>query len=95
MSKAPAVKPTAPVQAKPMREAAPAASKAPVRRPEDITLDYEVQAPEAANTPVPTLNVPGASASARQLAEGTPVLHVPDAPAAPDFAQEYKHESKA
>jgi len=95
MSKAPAVKPTAPVQAKPMREVAPAASKASERRPVDITLDYEVQAPEAANTPVPTLNVPGASASARQLAEGTPVLHVPDAPAAPDFAQEYKHESKA
>lgn len=76
-----------PVQ-KPVQQPAQAQQPAPVQaqyKPEGVALDYEVQVEEAEHTPVPTLNVQGATASARQLQQGAPVLQVPQAPAAPDF----------
>ena len=107
MSKVPDVQPTVPVQ-KPMQKpqaapvqkaaeaSAPAARPAePVHTPEEVTLDYEVKAAEAANTPVPYLNVPAATASARQLAKGAPVLVVPESPAAPDYSDVINQETKA
>lgn len=94
VAKAPAVKPAS---AEPMKAAAPAATQPaePEHKPQGVTLDYEVQAAEPPNTPVPTLNVPGATASARQLQQGTPVLKVPESPSAPDFADSIKQETKA
>ena len=102
MSKAPEVKPTAhapQATPKPVRQTvqpqAPVQQAAPVKpvqqpapehKPEGVYLDYQVQAKETASTPVPVLQVPAATASARQLQQGTPVLTMPDAPAAPDFA---------
>lgn len=84
MSKAPTVKPTAPVQAKPVPKAA--SKPEPVHKPEAVTLDYQVQPDESTQTPVPVLEVPAATASARQLQQGAPVLNVPS-PAAPDFTE--------
>lgn len=105
MSAAPSVKPTAPVQQarpKPQPAAKPVQAKAPQPapvqaeyKPEGVALDYEVQAKEAVHTPVPTLNVPGATASARQLQQGAPVLQVPDSPTAPDFTDTIQNERKA
>ena len=46
------------------------------------------------NAAFPSLNMPAATASARQLNTGTPVLTVPDTPAAPNFSTENNH-SKA
>lgn len=90
--KAPAVKPSAPVpQTTPVQK--PAAEV--THKPEGVSMNYAVPAKESAHTPVPTLNVPGASASAKQLAEGTPVLNVPASPAAPDYPGEYHQETKA
>lgn len=90
MSKSPTVKPTVPVQAKPVQKAAP--KPEPARNPEAATLDNQTQAKEAAQTPVPVLEVPAATASARQLQQGTPVLNVPS-PAAPDFT-DVMHDHK-
>nr|MBR4280690.1 5-bromo-4-chloroindolyl phosphate hydrolysis family protein [Clostridia bacterium] len=111
MSKAPTVKPTVPVQKtaaapKPVQKPAeipqPAKTVNPVaapaeevRVPEGVTLDYQVQTAHAEKTPVPYLNVPAATASARQMSEGTPVLQIPESPAAPDFADAIQKESKA
>lgn len=110
MSKAPTVAPTVqrePVKpaaqrpaAQPVPQAAPAKAPAvqpaaPEHIPEGVALDYEVAPDEAVRTPAPVLNVPTASASARQLAGGAPVLNVPNAPAAPDFGSEYQQETKA
>lgn len=104
ISKAPTVNPTAPVEAvKPVAHAV-AAKRAAVQSaeapnaeyaPESVTMDYEVQAKASANTPAPTLQVPGTTASARQLFEGAPVLHVPDSPTAPDFGDAMHNQSKA
>lgn len=94
VSAAPSVKPTAPVQqnkaSKPVQQPVqkPVQQPAPVQaqyKPEGVALDYEVQVAEAEHTPAPTLNVPGSTASARQLQQGAPVLQVPQAPNAPDF----------
>lgn len=71
----------APVQ-KPVQQPAPVQAQ---YKPEGVALDYEVKVEEAEHTPAPTLNVPGSTASARQLQQGAPVLQVPQAPAAPDF----------
>lgn len=97
VAQAPAVKPTVPVkQAAPVQKTAAVPQPViPEHQPKAVTLDYEAPVQETTNTPVPTLNVPGASASARQLAEGTPVLHVPQAPAAPDAPDVLNHKSKA
>ena len=82
--------------AEPAAQPVPAAKPAePEYKPEGVSLDYEAPVEEAVNTPVPTLNVPAASASARQLNEGTPVLNIPESPAAPDFADAIQQESKA
>jgi len=43
----------------------------------------------------PTMNAPNTTASARQLQQGTPVLRVPQAPAAPDFSHESNQQTKA
>jgi hypothetical protein len=97
--KAPVVKAAQPVQkpvVKPAEQPVPAEKPAePEHKPESVALDYQVPVTETVSTPVPTLNVPAASASARQLSEGTPVLNVPDAPTAPDFADAIQQESKA
>ena len=119
MSQAPTVKPTRPIQAKPVKQEAPApkaekkpaaASAQPVHEakpvqttapadeacmPEGVKLDYEVPAEDAERTPVPYLNVPAATASARHLFEGAPVLNVPDSPAAPDYSDEVNQATKA
>ncbi len=92
----PAPAPT-PVE-KPAAQPAPAPIVQPAEpeyKPEGVQLDYQVQTEEAERTPVPYLNVPAATASARQLQQGAPVLNVPEAPAAPDFAQTSNQESKA
>jgi len=84
--------------AKPAAQPAPAPVEKPAEpeyKPEGVQLDYQVQTEEAERTPVPYLNVPAATASARQLQQGAPVLQVPQAPTAPDFAQESNQESKA
>lgn len=73
----------------------PAAPAEPDYKPEGVELDYEVQVESAERTPVPYLNVPAATASARQLQQGAPVLNVPEAPAAPDLTDAFKQESKA
>ncbi len=95
----PAVKPAATPVQKPAEKPAPVKAEAPAKpdyRPEGVTLDYTVQVEDGKDTPVPYLNVPAAStASARQFMEGTPVLHVPDMPAAPDFADAIAQENKA
>ncbi len=95
MSKAPTVKPTAPVQPKPVQKAAPKPAVQPVHKPEAVTLDYEVQAKESESTPVPVLEVPAATASARTLQQGAPVLNVPDSPAAPDFADTFHNHKQS
>lgn len=89
---APAPKPvTQPAPAPVQKAAAPTpAPAAPEYRPEGVYLDYEVQAKEAVSTPVPVLTVPAATASARQLQQGAPVLTVPGSPVAPDFADAAK-----
>ncbi len=84
----------APAKAAPAPQAAPVKPADPERMPEGVKLNYEVQAEKAEKSPVPYLNVPGATASARQLQEGTPVLNVPASPAAPDFSNLQK-ETKA
>ena len=92
MSKAPTVKPTAPVQPKPVQKAAPKPATQSVHKPEAVTLDYEVQAKESESTPVPVLEVPAATASARTLQQGAPVLNVPTASAAHDLPQSNQRE---
>lgn len=105
MSKAPTVNPTAPVQQKPAKK--PVQQAAPVQKPveapkpaepeykpEGVKLDYQVQMENTEKAPVPYLNVPGTTASARQLAEGAPVLNVPESPAAPDYSDVFKSETK-
>lgn len=42
-----------------------------------------------------SLDMPAATASARQLQQGTPVLKVPESPTAPDFNDVIKNETKA
>ena len=84
----------------PVRQPAPAQvpaaqPAAPEHKPEGVALDYEVTHEAAVRTPVPTLNVPAATASARQMQQGAPVLNVPDSPAAPDFADAYRNETQA
>ena len=109
MSKAPTVKPTAPVKTNAAKPAArPVDAPQPVQHPvavpqpaeaehipEGVTLDYQVQARQTEKTPVPYLNVPVATASARQLNEGTPVLQIPESPAAPDFADTLRKDTQA
>lgn len=106
MSAAPTVKPSVPVkpaqQAKPQVAAQPAQASKPQPAPvqaeykaENVSMNYEVPIPEATRTPAPTLNVPGATAAARQLQQGAPVLQVPEAPAAPDFTDGMQNERKA
>lgn len=95
MGKSPTVKPTVPVQTKPLQQTASTVSRDAEYKPEAVTLDYQAPAMHSSNTPVPTLNVPGASASARQLAEGTPILHMPESPAAPDLSDAHQRTSKA
>lgn len=111
MSKAPTVKPTAPVkaaapvnkpEAKPVEAPQPVQEQAevppisePEHMPEGVTLDYQAQVAQREKTPVPYLNVPTASASARQLNEGTPVLQIPESPAAPDFEKTITKETQA
>ena len=118
MSQSPTVKPTTPVQQKPVQKpvaqpapqkpvqkpvAAPKAAEAPkpvqaaeaVHTPEAVTLDYQVQTEEAVRTSVPSLNVPAATASARQLQQGAPVLTIPEAPAAPDYSTILHQDEKA
>ena len=111
MSKAPTVQPTVqtvpPVKAvKPVQKPAekpvevPNAAPAPAPaveeyKPEGVTLDYEVQAEESVKTPVPYLNVPAATASARQLQQGAPVLNIPDSPTAPDFSDAVNRNEQA
>ena len=105
MSKAPTVKSAAPVKQpetkaveapqpvqKPVEISQPAA---PDHIPEGVFFDYQAQAAQRENTPVPYLNVPTASASARQLNEGTPVLQIPESPAAPDFAETISKKTQA
>lgn len=65
------------------------------RLPEGVSLDYQVQMEQAEKTPVPYLNVPAATASARQLNEGTPVLQIPTSPAAPDFTEAISKKNQA
>ena len=111
MSKAPTVKPTEPVKAaapvkkpeakpieapKPMQKPIDIPQSAePEHMPEGVSLDYQAQVAQREKTPVPYLNVPTASASARQLSEGTPVLQIPESPAAPDFAETITKETQA
>ncbi len=104
MSQAPTVRPTAPVEAKqpaakaaqpvqkPVEQPVPAAQE---HTPEGVALDYTVPVEVSESTPVPTLNVPASTASARQFMEGTPVLNVPEAPTAPDFSDAIQQQSKA
>lgn len=89
----PAVAPVEKSAAQPA--AAPVIAAEPEYKPESVSLDYEVQVEEASRTPVPYLNVPATTASARQLQQGAPVLQLPDAPAAPDFTDALNQESKA
>ena len=94
----PAAQPAPQPVEKPAEQPAPAPVEKPAEpeyKPEGVQLDYQVQTEEAERTPVPYLNVPAATASARQLQQGAPVLQVPHAPSAPDFAQESNQESKA
>lgn len=98
-----AVAPKAEPQAKPEPAVAPPkATPAPVQtpvepdyKPQGVELDYEVPVDTAERTPVPYLNVPPATASAKQLQQGAPVLNIPDAPAAPDLTEAFNQESKA
>ncbi len=107
MSKAPTVKPTTPVKAaaqvkKPVEVPQPVQKPVEVPQPaepeympESVSLDYQAQVAQREKTPVPYLNVPTATASARQLNEGTPVLQIPESPAAPDFAETITKETQA
>lgn len=65
---------------------------------DEVTAQLRQSAHAAAReTPVcsaPSMTRPAASASARQMAEGTPVLHVPHSPAAPDYTAGSQHQSK-
>ena len=61
---------------------------------DEVTAELRQSAQSAAKE-MPISSTPGASASARQLAEGTPVLHVPNSPAAPDFTRESQQKTKA
>ena len=61
---------------------------------DEVTAELR-QSAQAAAKEMPISSTPGASASARQLAEGTPVLHVPNSPAAPDFTRESQQKTKA
>ena len=61
---------------------------------DEVTAELR-QSAQAAAKEMPISSMPGASASARQLAEGTPVLHVPNSPAAPDFTRESQQKTKA
>lgn len=63
-------------------------------KPEGVTMDYEVPVEEPVSTPVPYLNVPTTTASARQLQQGAPVLQVPQSPSAPDFTENLNQQSK-
>ena len=97
----PAAKPvvqSAPVQAAAAPQAekpAQAAPAQPEHQVDPVVLDYEVPVEETLRTPVPSLNVPAASASARQLQQGAPVLTIPESPAAPDFSDALDQQSKA
>ena len=73
----------------------PVQAAEPVHTPEAVTLDYQVQTEEPVRTPVPNLNVPAATASARQLQQGAPVLTIPEAPAAPDYSTVLHQDEKA
>ena len=104
LAAAPTVRPTTPVkpvqqaQPQPQPTVKPAQQPAPVQaeyKPEGVALDYEVNMADAVRTPVPTLNVPGGTASARQLQQGAPVLSMPDAPGAPDFSDAVRREDHA
>lgn len=79
----------------PQPVAQPQTSAEPDYKPQGVELDYEVPVDTAERTPVPYLNVPPATASAKQLQQGAPVLNFPDAPAAPDLTDAFKQESKA
>lgn len=63
---------------------------------DEVTAELRQTAHAAAKeTPVsasPSLQMPGASASARQMAEGTPVMNVPQSPAMPEY-REAKYKS--
>lgn len=93
-----AAKPSQQAQPQPQPTVKPAQQPAPVQadyKPEGVALDYEVNMADAVRTPVPTLNVPGGTASARQLQQGAPVLSMPDAPGAPDFSDAVRREDHA
>lgn len=94
LSRAPEVRPASPVQPRPAQKAAPRPAPEPVRKPETVTLDYQVQAQESPQAPVPVLEVPAGTASARQLQQGAPVLNVPS-PSAPDFADAIHNHKEA
>ena len=90
--------PAAEKSEKPVEAPQAAPAPAPVveeYKPEGVQLDYEVQTESAEKTPVPYLNVPAASASARQLQQGAPVLRVPESPAAPDFSEAFTKDEQA
>lgn len=93
-----AVKPVQKPAEKPIEAPQAAPAPAPVveeYKPEGVQLDYEVQTESAEKTPVPYLQVPAASASARQLQQGAPVLRVPETPAAPDFSEAFTKDEQA
>ncbi len=88
----PAAQPVKQSPSVPAKAAAPVTE--PEYQPENVTLDYTVQTEASESTPVPYLNIPTPTASARQFMEGTPALNVPS-PAAPDFADSVHRENKA
>ncbi len=88
----PAAAPAVPAQPQTKPAARPAM---PAHKPQPVTMDYSVPTDESERTPVPHLNVPVATASARQLQQGAPVLQVPQSPTAPDFSEEHNQHSKA
>ena len=98
----PAAKPSQQPAAQPVEKNAEQPAEAPMAEaaqpehiPEGVTLDYEAQTAQREKTPVPYLYVPAATASARQLSEGTPVLRVPESPTAPDFSDAFQQDTKA
>ncbi len=74
--------------AKPASQKAPEAPYIPV----PAEMDYKVQPAPAHHTPAPVLNMPG-TASAAQMQQGAPVLHFPEAPAAPDFTAAHQQNA--
>jgi len=57
--------------------------------------EMPMSAAPAVHPAAPSLDMPTATASARQLQQGTPVLKVPESPAAPNFNDVIKNETKA